>query len=116
MPSKTGAKISEKSPKMRARKEAAEQSKEQLEQQQRLLERAYTEVAKTEAGRIVFEHLMKHCGFKTQDVQYDNNGELSTRFMLYNQGLRSAYLEVRKYISPKLLDRIETNEVVIHEN
>ena len=74
-------------------------------------ERNYVdEVASTEAGRVVLRELMKLCGFTEVSAVRNLDGSVDSGPLFFNEGRRSVYLDIRKFVSPKNLRIIENPE------
>lgn len=80
--------------------------------------RAYVQVAKTEAGRLVFRDLMRQCGFLDPSVNVDpTTGSILTDNTVYNEARRNLWLTTRKRIPVENLVKIEFNlEMVQHDD
>ena len=92
-----------------------DQRKEQkLKQEQAEIERTkrlsnlFNDVCITAEGILVLRHIMQICGFqKTSIVGDPTTGDLQSRGTFYNEARRNVYLELRKFIKPKFLKKIE---------
>lgn len=72
---------------------------------------AFRKVAKTPEGRLVFQWLMNHCGFKTSSLAINQdmakNPVIDTVGTIHNEAKRSVWLFARKLIPWDLRNLIE---------
>lgn len=93
-------------PKEKKKKDEAQQKtlKEKVDR----LRKDFDAVAATEEGMNVFNYLLNSLGFHKNTVTMDpQTGEVNKDASVYLEARRSVYVEIRKYISPKYLKKIE---------
>lgn len=74
------------------------------------VKRAFKQVAKTEAGRIVFRYFLEQCGFHAPSVNIDPvSRSIIVDNTVYNEARRNIYLDARKLIPQRELVKIEFN-------
>ncbi len=92
-------------------KEKAEQRKKDQEKIEKLLKfhkTNFNTVVATEEGLDVFRFIMDICGYQKRSVLMDSQtGEVNKEATVYLEARRSIYLDIRQYISPKFLKKIE---------
>jgi hypothetical protein len=86
-----------------------EKEKQRIAAKKRL-RNSFIRVANTEAGRDVIRYLMAQCGFHTPSINVDpQTTKILTDNTVYNEARRNLYLDLRKWIPPKMLVKIEFN-------
>ena len=64
-------------------------------------------VAATDDGQYVLNKLMGMCGFALTSVHVREDGSVDTEAISYNEGRRAVWLDMRRYIDPRFLKKIE---------
>jgi hypothetical protein len=68
----------------------------------------FNTVAATPEGIDVFKYIMDRCNYQKNTIVFNSQtGEVNKEASVYLEARRSVYLEIRKYISPRLLKKIE---------
>ena len=85
----------------------AEKDKKQIADVE-ALKRAYNRVARTKDGQVIFNHIMRLCGFAVSSLVLDRNtSEICVQSSLYNEARKTVYYELRKMIDKECLEDIE---------
>lgn len=72
------------------------------------IKRAFNRIAQTKDGIVIFNHIMKLCGFSTSSLVVNPNSyEINVQSTLYNEARKTIYYELRKLINQEYLKSIE---------
>lgn len=67
----------------------------------------FNTVAATPEGINVFKYIMERCSYQKPIITYSKNGDVDKDTTVFLEARRGLYLELRKYIDPKFLKKIE---------
>lgn len=85
-----------------------EKQKAALVKRDKELRNIFNELCTKAEGILAMRHLMQICGYDQSSVVANTQtGEIQSLGTLYNEGRRNVYREIRHYINPKFLKRIE---------
>lgn len=68
---------------------------------------ALARIAGSKAGRKVLKWLMNYCGYKYSSLTMTPDGVLLVDAIVHNEAKRAVWLDIRKNITPSLLDLVE---------
>lgn len=71
------------------------------------LRKAYSRIADTEDGRLVFDHIRKLCGHNQSPMRTTQQGLLNNEISWALQGRIEVYLDLRPFLPEKLVSEIE---------
>lgn len=84
---------------------AGDLAKKKLKKQSEDFEKKRQEISKlfnTDSGIKILKLLRKSCNFDNVSTVLSQHGEINTNATIYNEGRRSIYIELRKYLNNDL--------------
>ena len=82
-----------------------------MEESEKALREILYQTFKSDPGNRVLAYLYHTCGYGEPNIINKPDGSINAEAMMYNEGRRSVYMELRNFIDPEILKKVEIDFV-----